>query len=383
MALTATFVKNANRPGRYGDGRGGRGLALVVKSRAGGGLSKSWVQTIRVRGDRTNIGLGVWPEVSLADAREKALANSQMISRGGDPRRRIQAVPTFQEALEEVIKGRGESWRAGGKSEKQWRASLETYAGALCPRLVTDITKRDVIGVLEPIWVNRRETARRVRSRISIVMDWAIGKEYREDNPARRAIIQSLPPQTDVKQSQASVPHPQVAAALAVVEASRASSSTKLCLRFQTLTASRPTEARACRWEEIDFKTATWTIPGERTKKKRPHRVPLSTQALELLQKAQELSGGSAWVFPAPRREGPLSDTINKLLRSRDLEGTPHGMRSSFSSWCSDMGHPLEVAEHALGHIVRGVAGAYQRSDLFDRRRPVMQDWADYLDSEG
>ena len=167
-----------------------------------------------------------------------------------------------------------------------------------------------------------------------------------------------------------------------MVEASQASTSAKLCLKFQTLTASRPTEARECRWEEIDFRTATWTIPGERTKKKRPHRVPLSDQALALLQKARALSDGSEWVFPAPRREGPVSDAIGKLLRDLDIGGNPHGMRSSFSSWCSDMGHPLEIAEHALGHVVRGVAGAYQRSDLFDRRRPVMQEWADYLDSE-
>ena len=209
MALNATFVRTTNKPGRYGNGRGGHGLILDVKRRKGGGPpSKTWVQRIRIRGQITHLGLGSYPVVSFAEAQDRAIANKQIVATGGDPRHLVESVPTFQEALEEVVKGRRESWRDGGKSEKQWRSSLETHAGALFPKLVTDITKSDVIDVLEPIWVTRQETARRVRSRISIVMEWAIGREHREDNPARRAITKSLPPQLATKQSQRSVPPP-------------------------------------------------------------------------------------------------------------------------------------------------------------------------------
>ena len=167
MRLTATLVKQAKTPRRYGDGRGGHGLTLVVRENAGGGVSKAWVQRIRINGRETNLGLGSWPVVSLAEARARALDNARVVAAGGDPRR-SDSVPTVRELAETVIASRRSNWRDSGRSghrrsEHQWRASLTTHAAALLDRPVTEVTTRDVIAVLDPIWVEKPETARRVR----------------------------------------------------------------------------------------------------------------------------------------------------------------------------------------------------------------------------
>ena len=180
------------------------------------------------------------------------------------------------------------------------------------------------------------------------------------------------------------VSHFEVGPALAKVRSSDAYPSMKLCLTFLTLTATRSGEARLAEWSEIDLDTRTWTIPAERMKAGRPHRVPLSQQALDVLQEARSLGDGSRLIFPSVRGR-PLSDsTISKLLRERGIEGTPHGMRSSFRNWCAETGVPREVAELALAHVVQNATeAAYLRSDLLDRRSPLMQKWANHLDPAG
>lgn len=378
MALSAAFIKTVNRPGRYGDGHGGHGLALVVKPRAQGGIRKAWVQRIRIAGRETNVGLGSWPVTGLADARAKALANARLLATGQDPRRAGDA-PTFGEATEKVIELHRATWRDVGRSEKQWRASLETYAGPLADKPVADITSGDVLAVLAPIWSDKPETARRVRGRISAVMKWAMAEGHRPDNPAGDAVAAALPKHTSRRNHHPALHHSQVGAAVAAVQDSAATAAVKLALEFLTLTACRSGEVRGCRWDEIDLDAATWTVPPSRTKTAVEHRVPLSTRAVAVLGAARRLSGGRGLVF-APTGGKMLSDsTMSKLMRELDLGGTPHGMRAAFRSWCSDTAQPRDLAEQALGHAVRGVEAAYARSDMLERRRDLMQQWTDYL----
>ena len=384
MALSAAFVKNASTPGRHGDGHGGHGLALVVKRRAGGGVRKCWVQRVRINGCETNLGLGSWPVVTLAAARARALANARVIAEGGDPRR-VDDVPNFEQAVERVLALHRDSWRDGGRSEKQWRSSLQTYVYSRVASVpVSEITSAQVLAVLAPIWAHKPETARRVRGRISAVMKWAIAEGHRTDNPAGDAISAALPRHNSRQQHHRAVHHSNAGAALAAVRASGATAAVKLALEFLTLTACRSGEVRGARWDEIDLTTQTWTIPPNRTKTGIEHRVALSTAATQVITHVQQLREGDSGdgrdlVFASPSGRMLSDSTMSKLMRELGLDGTPHGMRAAFRSWCSDTGQPRELAEQALGHLIVGVEAAYARSDMLDRRRPIMQQWADYL----
>ena len=377
--LSASFVRTVNVPGRYGDGRGGHGLSLLVKPASVGGFSKSWAQRLRVNGRPTNVGLGSYPVVTLAEARAEALENRRAVNQGRDPRRGA-GVPTFGQAVETVIGIHAAGWRDGGKNEKQWRASLRDYA---IPRLgrrpVDEITTADVMAVLLPIWHSKPETARRVRRRIGAIMKWAIAEGHRGDNPAGEAIAAALPKNNGARRHHRALPPGEVSAALAKVRQSEAWPPAKLAFELLALTACRSGEVRLACWEEVDQEAAIWTVPGERTKTGREHRVPLSGRALEVLQEARELAEGSGLVFPSPRGK-PLSDrALSQLLRDLGIDAVPHGVRSSFRSWCAETGVAREVAEACLTHVVGGVEGAYQRSDLLEARREVMERWAQHV----
>ena len=381
--LSAVFVKTVKRPGRYGDGRGGHGLSLLVKPTTTGRLSKTWAQRLQISGRAVNIGLGSYPVVTLAEARRKALANRRTVTQGGDPRG--SGIPTFAEAVDKVIAIHRESWRPGSKSEAQWRASLRDYA---IPRLggkrVDQITTSDVLAVLVPIWSAKRETARRVRQRIGTVMKWAVAEGCREDNPAGDAIGAALPRHGSSTRHFPALPHSQVAEALAIVRASGAWIGTKLAFEFLVLTAARSGETRNARWEEIDFENATWTVPGERMKAGRAHRVPLSSHAVAVLEAAREIADGGGLIFPSITGRELSAMTMTKLVRELGIEAVPHGFRSSFRDWAAEeTDHPREVIEAALAHVVRSkVEAAYRRTDLFERRRRLMENWAAYVSRE-
>ena len=375
--LNSRFVDTVKRSGRYGDGRGGNGLFLNVKPTANGRLSKSWVQRIRVANQITHIGLGGYPIVTLAEARRKAVENRRSIAEGRDPRG--VGIPTFRDGLEKVLELQRPNWRSP-KSEKQWRSSLEAYASGLMHKRVSKIQSGDVMDVLRPIWNTKRETARRVRQRIAAVMKWAIAKGYRPDNPAGEQVLQALPKNGVKRKHQPALPHGRVGWALETIRATEAWPSTKLAFEFLVLPATRSGEVRLASWEEIDLEKAVWTIPGERMKANREHRVPLSVRALKVLREAGEFSSGHKLVFPSPRGK-PLSNaTLSKLCRDNAIGAVPHGFRSSFRDWCGETGQPRDVAEQALAHIVRNKAeAAYARSDLMERRRILMEAWAQYI----
>ncbi len=375
--LSAAFVRTVTDPGKYHDTHG-----LILRVLPSG--SKQWVQRLAIHGKRRDIGLGGFPLVSLAEARDAAFQNRKLARAGGDPLalKRRPNVPMFEEAAEKVIAIHEPGWKDGGKSAKQWRASLRDYAlPRLGRRRVDQINTSDVMGVLLPIWHTKAETARRVRQRIGAVMKWAVAQGYRQDNPAGEAIGAALPRQNGSKNHRRALPHSEVAAALRKVRASRAWDATKLAFEFLVLTAARSNEARLARWSEVDLEARVWTVPASRMKAKCEHRVPLSDRAVEVLTAAREVDDGSGLIFPSLTGRALSDAAISKLIRENGVGAVPHGFRSSFRDWCGDCsGEAREVAEAALAHVIQNKAeAAYARSDLFERRRALMQAWADYL----
>ena len=382
--LSATFVKTVNVPGRYGDGRGGLGLSLLVRHGRRSCVAKCWTQSVRIDGRPTSLGLGRYPVVTLALARQKALENAQAIAEGRDPRRRsVRGTPTFAEACDKVMAIHAPNWKPGGRTEGSWRSTLRDY---ILPRLgdmpVDTVTGKDVMAVLQPIWTEKRETAKRVRSRIAAVMKWAVAQGHRSDNPAGEALAAALPNNAVRRQHHKALPHAEVGAAVRKVRGSDAYRGAVLAFELLVLTATRSGEVRSAAWNDIDLEGAVWTIPAERMKAGLAHRVPLSQRALVLLDEARrELPHGAGIVFPSPTGCVQRNRALATLVRELGIDAVPHGFRSSFRDWaaeCTDA--PREVCELALAHVNRDrVEAAYRRSDLFERRRALMQQWADYL----
>ncbi len=375
-ALSAAFLRSAP-PGRYADGNG---LYLFVQPSG----TRSWIQRLVVRGRRRELGLGSLALVSLAEAREKALANRKLARQGGDPlaeKRRAEGIPTFAEAASRVLEQKRDGWR-GRRHHREWMASLRRYAFPRIGKMpVSEVTSADLLDILTPIWHRKPSSARRVRQRLRAVLEWAVAMEFRIDNPCDR-IGPVLGPQHDVTEHMRALPHGKVAAAIGTVQAATAPEVDKLAFEFLVLTAARWSEVRWAEWEEIDRDAGVWTVPASRMKANRQHRVPLCGRALEILEEARTLGKGAGpLVFT--RGEGkPLNDKeLRWLVREQGIAAVPHGFRSSFRDWAAEeTDHPREVIEAALAHVVRNrVEAAYARSDLFERRRVLMNDWARYL----
>jgi integrase len=316
----------------------------------------------------------------LATARARAVKNAQLITEGGDPRAPVATIPTFADAAEIVIGIHAEGWKDGGRQAGIWRSSLERYAyPTIGGKLVSDVTTADVMTILAPEWTAKRETMMRLRRRMSAIFKWAVAQEYRADNPAGDSIGAALPKTGARVTHQRALPHVEVAGAIATIRDSGAWPATKLAFELLVLTATRSGETRLATWDEIDLDNRVWEIPAERTKTGNEHRVPLADAALDVLTAARELSDSEGLIFPSPRGKALSDATISKLVRENGIAAVPHGMRSSFRDWCGDNGVAREVAEACLAHEVGGVEGAYFRSDLFERRRDVMDQWASYV----
>ena len=380
--LSAARVKSAP-PGKHHDDHG-----LILLVRATGG--RSWVQRLTIHGVRRDIGLGGYPWVSLAEARDLAYDNRRVARRGGDPRtarrKTVKVPPTFAEAATTVIALYQPAWKAGAKTAALWRSTLDTYAfPVIGGKSVADVDSADVLSILSPIWTAKPETARKVRNRIGAVMKWSIAEGHRDTDPAGEAIVKALPPTPRMRAHHRALPYPALPATIETVRACDALVSTKLAFEFLVLTACRSGEVRLATWEEIDLDAATWTIPAARMKVKRDHRVPLSDRALAVLAEARALADRSGLVFPSATGRAMSDSTLSKLLRGLDIEAVPHGFRSSFRDWAGERTNaPREVAEAALAHVVKDkTEAAYARSDLFDRRRKLMDQWAVFLAAEG
>ena len=311
--LAAAFIRSAP-VGRHGDGNG---LYLYVQ-RTG---TRSWIQRLVIRGRKHELGLGSVNLVSLAEAREQALANRKLARAGGDPladKRRTQGMPTFADAAATVV----EQKRAGWRSRRQatdWFHSLERYVfPRIGSRPVSEVSSADVLAVLTPIWHVKPDTARRLRQRIHAVLEWSIAMEHRTDNPCDR-IGPVLGPQRDIVRHMRALPHRDVAAAVETVQASRSTRAVKLAFEFLVVTATRSGEVRLATWEEMNVAGRVWTIPAERMKMNREHRVPLSSRAFEVLDAARSLAEGNRLVFPN-RWGNRIRDTfLSQLLKDLDI----------------------------------------------------------------
>ncbi|MBI1891716.1 MAG: tyrosine-type recombinase/integrase [Burkholderiales bacterium] len=411
--ITATQA-NAIKPNSKPIAHGVKGLYLHPTTSKGHG---KWILrfTSPTTSKRRDMGLGSYPEISIADAGTLGRNARALIEVGKDPieernserehKRLALAIATwtFEKAARQVHTELKPSWK-NKKHSAQWISTLETYVfPTLGTKQLDTITPKDVAEVLRPIWLEKAETASRTKQRIHAVMAWAWAHGYVSGNPVD-VIDRILPKQPEKRartEHQPAMPWAIIPAFFKEVLRERPKSdSTKSLLEFLILTASRSGEVRGMQWNEIDFVEKIWTIPANRMKAKRTHRVPLSDRAIEILEKQRKdlkldsesrnqdkpLSG---LVFPSPRRLMLSDMCITALLRRAKAESstpertaTAHGFRSSFRDWASEHGYSHDLAERALAHSVKNlVEAAYHRTDLLEQRRPMMQAWADYLHS--
>ena len=374
--LSATFVERVSKPGTYGDGRGGYGLYLRVHKRSNERTAKMWGQRVIKHGRPTSLGLGAYPLVTLAEARAKALQNRREIGLGREP------LPTFGEAAELVIKLHAASWKHPERLARRWRQTFrDTAFPAFGSKPVDTVTSADVLGALAPIWTAKPAAARQALQRIAAVMKWSVAQGFRTDDPAAEATA-ALPRQNGKTEHHRALAHQEVGAAIRrVLAAKRRDPSARLAFQFCALTAARSAEVLGSRWCEIDLPARVWTVPPERMKAGRAHRVPLSGAAVAVLDEARKLHGARAraHIFCSRGTGGTITPQSLRGLAAELTDSTVHGLRSSFRNWAAENGVDRAVAEAALAHIVGGVEGAYNRTDLVDRRRAVMEAWAEYL----
>ena len=302
--LTVGKVRALSSPGRYADGET---LYLLITRRG----TKSWAQRVVIDGKRHDLGLGPWPRVSLAKARKRAFANRVAIADGRDPLadKRKPKTPTFREASEHALEANRARWR-NAKTVDNWRATMERYVYPVFgDRGIDQIGREDVLRVLTPIWSAKPEIGRKVRTRLRQTLAWAQAHNHIEDNPAGEAINAALPATTALKTHFRALAYREVGEALETIAESRASMTAKACLRFVVLTACRSGEARLATWSEIDPDAREWRIPAARMKTGVEHRVPLSDDAVAVVESVRRLRDSSDLLFPSPVRPGkPLSD---------------------------------------------------------------------------
>lgn len=378
-ALSAIQVRQLAKPGRYADGNG---LYLVIELTG----AKRWLLRTVIQGKRCDVGLGGSSIVSLAEAREKALAYRKLAREGGDPlaeRRKARAiVPTFAAAAERVHTEHLATWQ-NRKHAQQWINTLRDYAfPILGGKRVDSIETPDILNALSPIWLTKPETARRVRQRIGTVLDWAKTAGHRTGENPIESVTRGLPKQPVKKNHHAALPYTEVPTFIERLRASDVGISGRLAFEFLILTGARTSEVIGARWEEFDLKERIWVVPMERMKAGREHRVPLSQSAMELLDRARATIGASLYAFPGRSPDRPLSNMVFLMaLRRMGLTLTVHGFRSSFRDWAAERtSFPREIAEQALAHTLENrVEAAYRRSDLLEKRRALMEAWAAFI----
>jgi integrase len=390
--LSAVKVRNLKGPGVFSDGGN-----LYYRVAPGG--TCSWIFRFAVQGKTRYMGLGAYPEISLADARELARECRKLLRAGIDPiehrraQRGAQRVAeakalTFDDAVRGYINTHEAEW-TNARHRAQWAKTLADYVSPVFgKKSVGQVDQADVLKALEPIWRDKVETASRVRGRIEAVLSWAAAHGLRPsgDNPAQWTRLKHLlPKKSKVRKLEhfAALPYEEIAAFMADLRES--SDLAARCLEFTILTAVRTNEARGARWDEFEVnegKVWTWTVPGLRTKTGKEHRVPLSAPAVAIVERLQEFRGDGDFVFAGARQGRPLTAgamlTLLERLGRRDI--TVHGFRSTFRDWAGEVTtHPNHVVEQALAHAVpSAVEAAYRRGDLFAKRRVLMDDWAAY-----
>ena len=365
--LSATKVKNIKEKGDYSDGNG-------LYLRVGATGKKNWIFRYTFNGKRSNMGLGF--KLSLAEARQKVLELGDRIDKGLHPKEEIIDTATFKSMAKAFIEMRRGEWK-NKKHAQQWTNTLETYAYPFIGDMqVSDIKTKHIKAILDPIWNAKPETATRVRSRVQNVIDYSIAMgESDRANPAALTVVKKVLPKQvkDVKHFSA-LPYSEVSE----FYASLGDAMSHLAIRFVILTACRTGEVIGAEWSEIDGDV--WVIPKVRTKANREHRVPLSTQAIELLENMDPMND---YIFPSPsfKPKGLSNIAMLKATKGINPEITVHGFRSSFRDWVEEVTiFDSRLAEAALAHVIEDkTVAAYQRSDLLEKRRLMMQEWANFV----
>lgn len=371
--------------GRHSDG-GGTGLMLWVRDSG----SRTWVQRLRVDGKRHDIGLGGYPIISLAQAREIALDNKRAVACGENPvieRRKAKTAArqriTFKDATRQAHIELSPTWK-NPKDRAAFLRTLETYAWPYFgDSYVSEVQSAQIRKAILACRKDRPAVAKKLIYRIGAVFRWAIAENHCLVNPANRDAL-ALPRSDHKAINRKALYYAEVSGAIETVKASNAWLNTKLAIEFCILTAARSGEVRGALWEEIDLISATWTIPAERMKMRREHRIPLSVRAMEIIKEVDDVRDVSSLVFPSQRGHEMSDMTLSKLVRELGIPSTIHGFRSSFRTWAQERTNvPGEVAEAALAHIKSDkVEAAYARSDLFEKRRKLMECWSAYLSDE-
>lgn len=410
MPLTAKEIEHA-KPGMHADSNG---LYLRVQDSG----AKSWIFRFQLNGKRREMGIGTLADQPAKEARGKAAELGALVRSGIDPiekRRQDEAdaiaaaraaeahATTFDEAAAEYIKTHKAAWK-NTKHAQQWENTLSAYASPIIgSKSVGVVTTEDVLRILKPIWTSKTETASRLRSRLELILSYAKAMKWRQgENPAmwRGHLDALLPLPTKLKnvRHHPALPYTQIADFVRELRCIQGSSAR--ALEFAILTATRSGEARLAKWSEIDLDKKLWTVPAERMKAKREHWVPLSSRAIALIEALPKIED-CEYLFPTPRDLKPLSDMAltSVVRRMNTTEGgapmpwidpqtgaaiVPHGFRSTFRDWSAEVGHyPRELAEHALAHSLPDkVEAAYHRGTMLERRAPMMQQWADYIEQE-
>ena len=389
--LSPLEVGRLKQPGMHFVG-GVAGLALQV-SLSG---ARSWILRATVGEKRRDIGLGGFPDVSLAGAKESARATREKIRNGIDPVAEKQSnksaliaaegtTVTFERAADIFVKAKEAEW-SNAKHAAQWRATVKAYAYPVIGNmLVRDVALPHILAILEPIWTTKTETASRLRGRLENILDWAKGRGYRTgDNPAlwRGHLEHQLakPSKVAKVKHHPALPYEDMGKFMAQLRKHDGLGSR--ALEFSILTATRSGEARGAKWSEIDLKAAVWAIPGERMKMKKEHRIPLSEAAIKLLINLPRID--SNLVFPGSKNGSSISDmTMSAVIKRMGFDVVPHGFRSTFRDWAAECtNYPREVAEMALAHAIGDkVEAAYRRGDLFEKRRRMMAAWSAFCAS--
>jgi len=375
--LTVAQIRALKEPGRYSDGDG----LILEFTRPGRAY---WFVRVQHNGRRRDIGLGPVDEITLAKARDKAHEARKSLAKGIDPTIERQKaklkIPTFREAAKLVHEEHKAAWK-NGKHQDQWITTLTTYAfPRIGNRLVSDIEGPVIRDVLAPIWLSKPETARRVRQRIGVVLDWSYAKGFRTTEAPLRSISRGLPRQPKRDRHLAALPFEDVPTFL--VRVREKSTIARLALEFLILAAARSGEVRGMRWPEIDLAKRVWTVPADRMKAGKAHLVPLDEGTIDVLERVRPLGvPASDLIFPGQNVKRPLSDmTLLKILRDMEVPATVHGFRSTFRDWVAEeTDYPGEIAEAALAHAIPNkVEAAYRRTDFLEKRRALMRDWDRY-----
>lgn len=393
IELGALAVSNIRRRGINFVG-GVTGLAINVS----GCGSRSWVLRYTVAGRRRDLGLGGYPDVTLAQAKETARTARAKLAQGIDPiedsraaRSKLiasqAAVMTFSQAATKYIDTHEDSWR-NAKHVQQWRNTIQTYANPKIGQVpIQDVGLPQVLSILEPIWRTKTETASRLRSRLEAVLNWATARGFRtEANPARWKghLDKLLPAPSRITKTDhhRALPFAELPTFMKLLNAQQGMGAR--ALEFAILTACRSGEVRGATWDEFDLDKGIWTVPAGRMKAGKEHRVPLSEAALTIV-KTQRASAFCDYAFPGPSGSALSDMTLSAVLRRMEVAAVPHGFRSTFRDWCAEhTDYPREVAEMALAHAIGNkVEAAYRRGDLFDKRKQLMQDWADFATFRG